>query len=430
MGDEVGDEVLNNNEVAPALLALDPDNTHVVMAVGTELRVFNLQSQRAVAIKEITTSSGHQDAIKAIGFNKEGNMFVSAGDDKLVKLWDTKTWSCSKTSQTHKKVSAAAFSYDNKWIVFADKFGVVYTISTRAEELDPPVQLLAHCCSIITSLECCMDGTFIVTSDRDFKIRVSLYPKEPLKGAHEIQGFCLGHTSFVSCMALFNEDYPASFLVSGGGDGTVRLWELNTTQLLDTFYVGNMVGLLGRPNNEEREAGLVVTCISISRDGAFIAVGVESLDGVVYLRSDLKTRKLSFLQQIELGESFCPTSMQFDERGRLWMVAGAAEKLAAGEQRAVSILKVISSTNEPSLEVMNDDSIPGGALLLETFQGNAFQSDSAHALADAANATMKTSLSKRHYSLEYREIRKQMRNDRKMRRGVLRVQGEASPVCF
>ncbi|THG00279.1 hypothetical protein TEA_026305 [Camellia sinensis var. sinensis] len=38
------------------------------------------------------------------------------------------------------------------------------------------------------------DGRFIISADRDFKIRVTLFPKKTLDGAHEIQSFCLGHS--------------------------------------------------------------------------------------------------------------------------------------------------------------------------------------------------------------------------------------------
>lgn len=416
------EESSSSNDVAPALLSLHPRNTHVVVAVGSELRVFNLQVECAVVLENTTESSGHQGAIKAIRFNKEGDLFVSTGDDKLVKLWNTNSWLCLKTVQTNKKVSAASFSHDSRCLLFADKFGVVYTIPTRsAEELDAPVQLLAHCCSIITSLDCCVEGRFIITSDRDFKIRVSLYPKDPLKGAHEIQGFCLGHTSFVSCMALSSNNSTTQFLVSGGGDGTVRLWEIKTSSLLNTFHLGDVADLLDTAKNEDEEHAPAITCIAVSKNGSLVAVGVESLDGVLFLGCDFQLKKMSFLQKINLGESFFPTSIQFDGRGWLWMVAGAAEKLGAGEQRAVTWVKVISTTNEPTFEVMKDNSLPGGALLFETLEGDASKSDRTSTLADAANATIKSNLSKRHYSLEYREIRKQMRNDRKLQRDICRV---------
>ena len=38
----------------------------------------------------------HEDSIRAIKFNRQGKLFASAGDDKLVKLWDTESWQCIK----------------------------------------------------------------------------------------------------------------------------------------------------------------------------------------------------------------------------------------------------------------------------------------------------------------------------------------------
>ncbi|KAL6516087.1 hypothetical protein OROGR_019392 [Orobanche gracilis] len=84
------------------------------------------------------------------------------------------------------------------FVCSTDKFGVVYVMDIRDYEYENPntiskkaVPVLSHYCSIITRLEFSPDGRYIVTADRDFKIRVNLFPKEPLDGAHEIQSFCL-----------------------------------------------------------------------------------------------------------------------------------------------------------------------------------------------------------------------------------------------
>ncbi|CAL5326702.1 unnamed protein product [Camellia sinensis] len=55
-----------------------------------------------------------------------------------------------------------------------------------------------------TGKEYLPDGRFIVSADRDFKIRVTVFPKKPLDGAHEIQSFCLGHTNPMRTFTLSN----------------------------------------------------------------------------------------------------------------------------------------------------------------------------------------------------------------------------------
>ena len=39
----------------------------------------------------------HADAIRSVAFDVTGTLFASVGDDKRVKLWNAKTWTCIKT---------------------------------------------------------------------------------------------------------------------------------------------------------------------------------------------------------------------------------------------------------------------------------------------------------------------------------------------
>jgi tRNA (guanine-N(7)-)-methyltransferase subunit TRM82 len=90
-------------------------------------------------------------------FHREGKLFASAGDDKLVKIWNADSWHCTKTIRSEKRVRAVSFSLDGQFLIFADKFGVVWVTTTvnadnlncKTDKADP---LLAHCCSIITGL--------------------------------------------------------------------------------------------------------------------------------------------------------------------------------------------------------------------------------------------------------------------------------------
>lgn len=39
----------------------------------------------------------HKDSIRAIRYGADGKLFVSAGDDKHVKIWSTESWRCITT---------------------------------------------------------------------------------------------------------------------------------------------------------------------------------------------------------------------------------------------------------------------------------------------------------------------------------------------
>ncbi|KAH7431465.1 hypothetical protein KP509_08G049500 [Ceratopteris richardii] len=426
--DEGHDGFAAEKTVTPALLALHPFSKFVVVSVGSQLRVFNLLEKCAVDSEDINSQSCHVDAIKTITFSKDGGLFASAGDDKHVKLWDTDTWRCLRTVVATKKISASSFSSDGKWLLYADKFGVVYAISTEyvkdplAGPADPgqPVSLLAHCCSIITSLKCSADGRYIITADRDFKIRISIFPKNPLMGAHEIEGFCLGHTSFVSCVAVVNNNLTSQFLVSGGGDGTVRLWEVETATLLDTVDVYEKITIANSDVDNTAVQLPAITCIAVSNNASLVAVGLESLDGVIILGLDIKSKRLRFLQKFLLEDHYCPTSIQFDRNGWLWLVAGAAQRTEAGEEKATSWVKVVSISSGDAilLESIDPASLPGGTLLLEALDGTDSDVKKALALADAANMAVKEQLSKKKYTNEHRELRKRLRNDKKLQKGM------------
>lgn len=61
--------------------------------------------------------------------------------------------------------------------------------------------------------------SYILTSDRDEHIRVS----RGLPQAHIVEGYCLGHTEFVSKLCV--PHWQPQLLVSGGGDNYLVLWD-------------------------------------------------------------------------------------------------------------------------------------------------------------------------------------------------------------
>ncbi|KAK5172140.1 tRNA (guanine-N(7)-)-methyltransferase non-catalytic subunit trm82 [Saxophila tyrrhenica] len=89
--------------------------------------------------------------------------------------------------------------------------------------------LLGHV-SMLTDLtyaSCHVDGKergYIITADRDEHIRLSRAPPQ----SHIIEGYCLGHTQFVSKILAIPS---TNLLVSGGGDEWIGVWDWPSSTL-------------------------------------------------------------------------------------------------------------------------------------------------------------------------------------------------------
>jgi hypothetical protein len=202
-------------------------------------------------------------SLYAIAFNANGN------SSSLTTLSSSSTTTSSSTSslsspsldiygetktprRSHSLCAMFLPPPSNESVIIAgDKVGDVWVLplpnlSTKKRHV------LAHTASIITAVtgggsNNSVHGNginsfkYLVTADRDEKIRVSSWPR-----CFNVESYCLGHTRFISTLCLVTSsrlnDNTTSFsssdlLVSGGGDGTLRLWHLSTGKLLHTLYL-------------------------------------------------------------------------------------------------------------------------------------------------------------------------------------------------
>ncbi|GJN23335.1 hypothetical protein PR202_gb10976 [Eleusine coracana subsp. coracana] len=412
-------EVSGAAEFAPALVAAHPQGHSVAVAVGSELRVFDLKVGCAVSLAEDTGGRSHSDAIRDICFSANGALFASAaGDDKLVKVWKTDTWCCIRTITSEKRVSAVAISTNGLYVTFADKFGVVWLVTLGENGADhvsvdnKPVSILGHYCSIITSMKFSPDGRFIATADRDFKIRITLFPRNPLKGAHEIQSFCLGHTDFVSCISFTRISEGQSFLITGGGDSTFLKLLADGGELLEA--------------NVTDDSNLAIADICPSNDGSLVAVAIQGFNGVLLLTCDLIGKKLSFLKVITMEKSYIPTSLASSSSTEaLWTVMGASNMPNQAASQLLTRLRIVPHFQKDKLSsaysgpaILEDSEVPHGEKLLSALQGSldiAKQEEVLASVLAALKVSMHKMLVKKHYSEERREQRKRGRNDKKFK---------------
>lgn len=249
-----------------------------------------------------------------------------------------------------------------------------------------------------------------------------MFPEKPSDGAHEIQSFCLGHSEFVSCLAFIcNQDSQQWYLLSGGGDSTVRLWDFTCGSLLDTCHVGETGLLQSKEGIDDRL--LAVTDLCATPWGSLIAVAIQSLAGVMLLSCNLSAKSLHVARVVPIpGETFIPTSLAAaSSSNQLWMVMGAST-LCTSHSAPLACVKVLNGfceSNQDSVEhearVLEDKDLPGSEQLLQTLQGSSFiEKDALSAAAEAVKTAMCNLLIKKQYPSENREFRKRGRNDKRV----------------
>jgi WD40 repeat protein len=152
------------------------------------------------------------------------HLFAAAGNDKTVLVWDFLKGKLLAKCTMKKKVSCIAFSINGTELWFADKFGDAYSVDVgkilshnqEAElDIETPQLRLGHI-SLMTDMFMTKDGNYVVTSDRDEKIRVSHYPN-----VYNIQSYLLGHKEAVSKIAQLDDDH----LISGSVDHSLCVWK-------------------------------------------------------------------------------------------------------------------------------------------------------------------------------------------------------------
>lgn len=160
-------------------------------------------------------------------FSDDGKYLVVCTNRKQLCLYGTKNFELLANRTLARAASRVRFTPRND-IIVADKTGDAYLFSTenpsRTGEL-----LLGHLSMLldvlVTSNEKC-----IITTDRDEKIRISMYPN-----SYNIVSYCLGHAKFVTNVIELPHD--KSVLISGSGDGTIKLWNyLNGQELLSVDF--------------------------------------------------------------------------------------------------------------------------------------------------------------------------------------------------
>uniref|UniRef100_A0A8P4KP71 WD repeat domain 4 n=1 Tax=Dicentrarchus labrax TaxID=13489 RepID=A0A8P4KP71_DICLA len=223
------------------------------------------------------------DRVLAFTASPSGKLVALTDDNKrLVLLHCEPSWRCISVRSVARRCTSLLFSRAEDELLAADKSGDVYSFSVAEPQREGELKM-GHL-SMLLAVTMSPDDKYIITADRDEKIRVS-HRRSP----YNIQSFCLGHQEFVSAL-LIPSGHPR-WLLSGSGDGTVKLWEFESGRKLQSWDL--------------RELEETVSAVQ------FFTVEQEGEEKLV--------------PHSRLALPHCPLDVTFDPEGRLWVLMDSSE---------------------------------------------------------------------------------------------------------
>eukprot|EP00124_Ichthyophonus_hoferi_P000151 Ihof_evm15s5 gene=Ihof_evmTU15s5 len=248
-------------------------------------------------------------ALLYVVFSPKGDRLATVDGMKCMCVWDTNTWTCIGTSMATRRPSRMIFSADGETLFVADKAGDVYSFCVA--DMAQPMKLVLGILTMLMDVVVTSNGKYIITADRDDKARISAYPN-----TYNIQSFCLGHTNMVTSLCL--PEHQSDLLVTGSGDGSIRVWRYMDGSCLSTHKYHANVG-------EGEEEEIIVNGITYNTITGHLAVSIEG-GATVYLHQVDANGQTTAIQSLTFESPV--VGCKFGSAGRLWIAMESGKMTA------------------------------------------------------------------------------------------------------
>jgi WD40 repeat protein len=226
--------------------------------------------------KQIQQFVGHSDRVLSVALSADGKYLATASKDKSARLWEISTGKQIQKFEGHpKEVNSVAISTDGKYVVTGsnDKTARLWEAKTGKQ-----VRKFEGHSKEVNSVAISGDGKYVATGSQDSTAR--LWEAKSGKQIQKLIGFSdrtvSGSAKDKGVTKSISESRPTEsksvvfsaddkYVLVGGSDGKIRLWEVSTGKQIREF-AGHSSG---------------VQSVAISANGKYIVA--SSLDNNVLL---------------------------------------------------------------------------------------------------------------------------------------------------
>ena len=164
----------------------------------------------------LKTLKGHEDRVTSVSFSPDGKYLASGSWDNTIKLWEVPTGRLLKTIEGNEGERFECIAFGPKGRLLAGE-GKLWDVLTGRL-----VRTFEGGCSSFSP-----NGQFLASWGLD---QIKLWK---MSTGQQVRDF-VGHEGGVLSV-VFSPD--GKLLASGGGDGTIRFWNMSNGKLLATLYV-------------------------------------------------------------------------------------------------------------------------------------------------------------------------------------------------